>query len=281
MAFDLGINHFDTADVYAGGEAEKALGKVVRSLPRKDIVIASKVYFPAGDGPNDQGLSRKHTMESCAASLKRIGTEYLDLYYCHRYDDGTPLEEVARAMDDLVHQGKVLYWAVSMWKADQIDAAVRFSQTHNLYKPQANQPVYNLFDRGIEEDVLETCARHGIGLCVYSPLAYGVLTGKYQQGQVPKGSRAADKFGRHFLDRYLKSECLDAVDELLLVAEECGLTPAQLSIAWCLRHPEVSCAIIGASRPKQIKENVKASGIILSPEVLKRIDSAFSGPGLL
>jgi len=274
-ALDLGINYFDTADVYAGGRAEEVLGKALAEVPRKDVVIASKVFFATGRGPNDRGLSRKHIVESCSASLKRLGTDYLDFYYCHRYDEDTPLEEVVRAMDDLIHQGKVLYWGFSQWSAEQIDAGVNLARKYNLYPPQVSQPEYSMVVRHVETGPLQACERHGIGVCVWSPLAQGVLTGKYSEGNTPKDSRATNEADRDFMSRFLTPEIIEKVDRLLPIARELNLTMAQLALAWCLRKESLTSVIIGASRPEQVKENAAASGVKIPAEVLEKIDEIF------
>ncbi|NPA90788.1 MAG: aldo/keto reductase [Chloroflexi bacterium] len=272
-AIEHGINFIDTADVYAKGRAEEVVGKVIKDYRRSDLVISSKVFGPMSDNVNDRGLSRKHIMESVHKSLKRLGTDYLDIYFCHRYDPETPVEEVARAMDDLIHQGKVLYWGTSVWSAAQLENAVGIARQFNLYLPQAEQPRYNMLDRHIEEEVMPVAAKYGIGLTVYSPLAQGILTGKYNQG-IPEDSRAA-KYT--WVKEQLTPEVLEKVRQLTALAQELGLTMSQLALAWVLRRPEVSTAIIGASRPEQIVENVKAAEVTLSQDVLERIEEILEG----
>lgn len=274
VAYDLGINLFDTANGYQGGRAEEILGRALRSYPRSSYVVATKVFFPQGPGPNDRGLSRKHIMEQCHASLRRLQLEYIDLYQCHRYDPETPLDETLRALDDLVTQGKVLYVGVSEWTAAQITDAVHLARALHLDPIVSNQPRYNLLARDIEREVIPVCEREGIGQIVYSPLAQGVLTGKYRPGQPPPpGSRAADDRSNMFMGSLLAPQVLAKVDKLRAVAERRGLTLAQLSLAWVLRLPNVSSAIIGASRPEQIEENVRASGVTLSAEELEEIEA--------
>jgi aryl-alcohol dehydrogenase-like predicted oxidoreductase len=272
-ALDVGITTFDTADVYAGTKAEVVLGRALSGVRRESYELFTKVYWPTGPGRNDRGLSRKHVIESCHASLRRLQTDYVDLYQAHRYDDETPLEETLRAFDDLVRQGKVLYVGVSEWRADQIAAALTIADEMGFDRIISNQPQYSMIWRVIEAEVLPLCEPEGIGQIVWSPLAGGVLTGKYAVGQaVPEGSRGADPTGSKFLRRMLADEVLRAVAELKPLAADAGLSLAQLSLAWVLAHPGVSAAIIGASRPEQVTENVKASGVRLDDELLARID---------
>lgn len=271
-AYDLGINFFDTANVYMRGEAEIVVGKALKKYVRDSYVLATKVFWPMGDGPNDRGLSRKHIMEQCHASLKRLSTDYVDIYYCHRYDQETPLEETLRALDDLVREGKVLYVGVSEWTAEQITEAVHLADKKLLDRIVVNQPQYSMLQRYIEKEVLPVCEKHGIGQVVWSPLAQGVLTGKYQKGaDVPSGSRAAQKnFSSLF--GLLTDENLDKVELLKKTAAELDLSVAQLAIAWILRQNGVSSALVGASRPEQLEETVKASGVKLSAEILSKIE---------
>jgi voltage-dependent potassium channel beta subunit len=271
-AFELGVNFFDTANVYRRGAAEEVTGRALKDFRRDDYVLATKVYFPMGEGPNDRGLSRKHIMEQCHASLRRLGVDYVDLYQCHRPDPNTPLEETLRALDDLVSQGKVLYVGVSMWSAELLDEARRLQAKLNLDPIVSNQPEYSMLTRDIEKDVLPVSKQLGIGQVVYSPIAQGVLAGKYKPGErPPEGTRAATK-DADFMERFMRDDLLEAVQHLRPIADELGITMAQLAVAWVLREPGVSSAIVGASRPEQVDENVAASGIELSPEVLQRID---------
>jgi aryl-alcohol dehydrogenase-like predicted oxidoreductase len=236
------------------------------------------VYFPVGDGPNDRGLSRKHIVEQCHASLRRLGTDYIDLYQCHRFDDETPLDETLRALDDLVRQGKVLYVGVSEWTAGQIAEALRLADDLGLDRVVSNQPEYSVLQRRIEAEVLPLCAREGVGQVVWSPLAQGVLTGKYRKGQPPPpDSRAASRQMGAFVGRWLGDEVLDAVERLLVVADEAGMPLAQLALAWVLREPNVASAIVGASRPGQLEENCRAAGRTLDAEVLAAVDKAVAG----
>ena len=272
-AYEAGVNFFDTANVYNRGSAEKTVGRALSAFPRESYVLATKVYFPMGEGPNDRGLSRKHIVEQCNASLRRLNVEYIDLYQCHRYDPETPVEEVLRALDDLVTQGKVLYTGVSEWAAYQISDAAHTARELNLDKIVSNQPVYNMLTRYIEREVIPVCEREGIGQVVFSPLAQGVLTGKYQPGQQPQqGTRAANSQLNMFMSDLMSDKTLTAVQNLQKLAQQGGYTLSQLALAWVLRQPNVSSAIIGASRPEQVEENVKASEITLSQDTLQHID---------
>jgi voltage-dependent potassium channel beta subunit len=272
-ALDEGITTFDTADVYAGTRAEEVLGRALHGVRRESLEIFTKAYWPVGRGPNDRGLSRKHIIESAHHSLRRLQTDYLDLYQAHRYDHETPLEETLRAFDDLVRQGKVLYVGVSEWRADEIAAAVRIAGQMGFDKIVSNQPQYNMIWRVIESEVIPLCEKEGIGQVVWSPIAQGVLTGKYLPGAtVPAGSRATDASGSGFIQGYLTDDILARVQQLRPLAEEAGLTLAQLAVAWTLQNPNVSAAIVGATRPEQVRENVRASGVRLDPDVMRRID---------
>jgi aryl-alcohol dehydrogenase-like predicted oxidoreductase len=276
-ALDEGITTFDTADVYAGTRAEAVLGRALHGLRRESLEICTKVFWPTGPGPNDRGLSRKHIMESAHASLRRLQTDYLDLYQAHRYDHGTPLEETLRAFDDLVRQGKVLYIGVSEWRAEEISAALAIAGQLGLDRLISNQPQYNMLWRVIEAEVLPLCETEGIGQIVWSPIGQGALTGKYLPGQAaPAGSRATDASGSGFIKGFLTDEILSRVAELRPVAEQAGLSMAQLAIAWVLQNPGVSAAIVGATRPEQVRENVKASGVRLDEEVMRRIDDVLA-----
>jgi aryl-alcohol dehydrogenase-like predicted oxidoreductase len=272
-ALDEGITTFDTADAYAQTRAESVLGKALHGVRRESLEICTKVFWPTGPGANDRGLSRKHIMESAHASLRRLGTDYVDLYQAHRFDHETPLEETLRAFDDLVRQGKVLYLGVSEWRAEEIEAALRIADDLGLDRIVSNQPQYNMVWRVIESEVVPLCEREGIGQIVWSPIAQGVLTGKYQPGaQPPAGSRATDATGSNFISGLLNDDLLTRVQQLKPVAERAGLSLAQLAVAWTLQNPAVSAAIVGATRPEQVRENVKASGVRLEPSVLKQID---------
>jgi voltage-dependent potassium channel beta subunit len=277
-AYELGVNLFDTSDAYYRGEAEKVLGEVLQNLPRTSYVLATKVFFPVGDGPNDRGLSRKHIMEECNASLKRLKTDYIDLYQCHRYDPETPLDETLRALDDLVSQGKILYAGVSEWTAEQIGAAAQIAHRLNLHPLVSNQPQYNMLFRKIEKDVIPVSEREGLGQIVFSPLAQGVLTGKYRPGQpLPEGSRATDARSNQFMPQLLQEQTLQAVENLRPIAQDLDLTMSQLALAWILQQPNVASTITGASRPEQVEENVGASGIVLSDDVLEALEVVLQG----
>jgi aryl-alcohol dehydrogenase-like predicted oxidoreductase len=273
-ALDEGITTFDTADVYAGTRAEEVLGRALRGQRRESLEIFTKVYWPTGPGRNDSGLSRKHVFESIHGSLRRLQTDYVDLYQAHRFDHETPLEETLRAFDDLVRQGKVLYIGVSEWRADEIERALKIADEMGLDRIISNQPQYSMLWRVIESEVVPLSEREGVGQIVWSPIAQGVLTGKYLPGQAPPaGSRATDeKSGADFIKRLMSDEVLTRVQELKPIAEEAGLSMAQLAVAWVLQNPNVSSAIIGASRPEQVRDNVRAAGVRIDPELMKRID---------
>ena len=267
-AIENGINFIDVADIYAKGEAEHVVGSVIRDFKRSDLVISSKVYWPMSDNINDRGLSRKHIMESIDATLERLGTDYLDIYFCHRYDEATPLEETVRAMSDLVQAGKVLYWGTSVWEADQLERAVQLAREYTGYPPQVEQPRYNMLDRHIEPAIMPKAAEHGIGLVIWSPLAQGILTGKYNDG-VPEGSRGAET---QLLDKELTAENIAKVRELCTIANDLSITPSQLALAWILRRPEVSSVITGATKPQHVLDNIEASKVKLDDAILQRIE---------
>jgi aryl-alcohol dehydrogenase-like predicted oxidoreductase len=272
-ALDAGITTFDTADVYAGTRAEEVLGKALAGQRREGLEIFTKVYWPTGPGVNDRGLSRKHISESINGSLRRLGTDYVDLYQAHRFDHETPLEETLRAFDDLVRAGKVLYVGVSEWDAAQIRRAVEIADQMGFDRLVSNQPQYSMLYRVIEAEVVPTSEELGLGQIVWSPIAQGVLTGKYLPGQPPpEGSRATDPTSGHFTERLRTDEILTAVQGLKPLAEQAGLSMAQLAVAWVLQNPNVSSAIIGASRPEQVTENVKAGGVVLEPDLMAAID---------
>ncbi len=274
-AFDLGINLFDTADAYAHGAAEEVLGHALRAVPRRYVVIATKAFFPMSAHPNDRGLSRKHLFVSVEASLQRLGTDYVDLHQCHRADPSTPIEETVCAYEDLVRQGKVLYWGVSEWDGAQIAEACRIADARHAYRPISNQPQYSMLRRKIERDVLPTCEREGLGQIVFSPLAQGALTGKYAGGERPAASRGADSERNVFMNAFLEADVLDRIDELRSLAQELGISMARLALAWCLRKPGVASAIVGVTRLEQLEDNANASGIALTPEAEARIDALF------
>ncbi|AIQ51563.1 aldo/keto reductase family protein [Paenibacillus sp. FSL R7-0331] len=272
-AFECGINFFDTANAYNRGEGEKAIGAALRPYKRSDYVLSTKVFFPMGDGVNDRGLSRKHIIEQCEASLRRLGTDYIDVYFCHRFDQDTPVEETLRALDDLTAQGKILYAAVSEWSAAQIATASGISRRLNLRPLASNQPIYNMFERYIEQEVLEVSREAGLGQVVFSPLAQGILTGKYKPGQqAPAGTRGADESVNGVIRSYLRDDVLGVVAQLDEVAAGLGVKLSQLALAWVLRQPGVSSALIGASKPAQVEENAQAVDIVLQPDTLETID---------
>ncbi len=272
-ALDEGITTFDTADVYAGTRAEVVLGRALHGVKRESVEICTKLFWPTGRGPNERGLSRKHIIESANASLRRLQTDHIDLYQAHRFDHETPLQETLRAFDDLVRQGKVLYIGVSEWRAEEIAAALKIAAELGLDRIVSNQPQYNMIWRVIESEVVPLSQQEGIGQIVWSPIAQGVLTGKYLPGAAPPpGSRATDERGSGFITHFLTEEILAKVQLLTPVAQLAGLTLAQLAVAWTLQNPNVSAAIVGATRPEQVRENAKASGVRLDQVVLKQID---------
>lgn len=267
-AIDAGINFIDMADIYTKGEAETVIGRAIKDKTRSDLVLSSKVFWPMSDNVNDCGLGRKHIFESVEKSLKRIGTDYLDFYFCHRFDPDVEVEETVCAMSDLVSQGKILYWGTSVWEAEQIERAVAEARACGGYLPAIEQPRYNMLDRHIEDTIMPTCAYNGMGLVVWSPLAQGTLTGKYADG-APKGSRGAETM---WLTGHLTDENLAKTKELTEVAASLDISIAQLALAWILKRDEISAAIIGSTKVEQLEENVKASEIELDDETLTRID---------
>ena len=274
-ALDLGITTFDTADVYANTRAEEVLGRALAGQRRDGLEIATKVFWPTGPGPNDRGLSRKHIMASIDGSLRRLQTDHVDLYQAHRYDHATPLEETMEAFADVVHAGKAHYIGVSEWKATEIRAAYEIARDLKI-QLVSNQPQYSILWRVIEAEVVPTCEELGIGQIVFSPLAQGVLTGKYRPGQPPPAdSRATDeKSGAMFISRLMDGDVLATVQRLQPIADQAGLTMAQLALAWVLQNRNVSAAIVGATRPEQLADNVKAVGVQLDADLLKAIDEA-------
>ncbi|KQS22098.1 aldo/keto reductase family protein [Frigoribacterium sp. Leaf186] len=278
-ALDVGISSFDTADVYANTQAETVLGEALKGERRESLEIFTKVYGPTGPkGHNDTGLSRKHITESIDGSLKRLQTDYVDLYQAHRYDVETPLDETMETFADLVRQGKILYVGVSEWNAEQLREAHALARELKI-QLVSNQPEYSLLWRVIEDEVVPASTELGISQIVWSPVAQGVLTGKYKVGaELPEGSRATDqKGGAGMIERWLRDDVLDAVAQLEPIAADLGLTQAQLSLAWVLANENVASAIIGASRPEQVESNAKASGVTLEADVLSRIESIFEG----
>lgn len=271
-AYERGVRFFDTANVYAGGRAEEIVGRAIKEFPRDELVVATKVFFPMGDGPNDRGLSRKHIRMQIDESLRRLDVEYVDLYQCHRYDVYTPLEETCEAMNDLVRAGKILYWGVSEWNAEQITAACELARRNHWAVPISNQPQYSALWRHVERDVFPACRAAGMGNVVWSPLAQGILTGKYTSARmVPQGSRAASNAAGMMSD-YFTQPVLDAVQRLKPLAERAGCTVAQLALAWCLRDDVVAAVIVGASRPDQVDENVAAADLQIDPQIFRELD---------
>lgn len=276
-ALDHGINYIDTADVYARGKAEELLGRVLpQASIRQDYILATKVYFPMGDGVNNRGLSRKHIFDSIHDSLKRLKQEYVDIYYCHRFDENTPLVETIQAMQDLIHAGKIMHWGVSQWTADQIAEASSKCKANGWIPPAVDQPSYSLLNRGVEERVLPVCRHHGLGVVAFSPLAQGILTGKYSDGTIPEGSRGSiDSLNMFMRDQLSDEELLARIDSLGEVAKSMGRSTAELALAALLQSPDIDSLIIGASSVEQLSENVRASGINLSPTVVDKIEDLF------
>lgn len=269
-AYEEGVNFFDQADVYARGRSEELMGAVLRELPRHTLVISSKVYWPMSDDVNDRGLSRKHILHSIDGSLKRLGTDHLDIYFAHRYDDSVPMDEIVMAFDQVIRDGKALYWGTSMWPAARIAEAVEFAKAHGLHAPVTEQPEYSMLRRErVEGEILPYTERAGVGLVVWSPLAMGLLTGKYDEGR-PEGARLTDNenWGKNFLT----DENIQKVRDLKPIADDLGLTRAQLALAWILRQPGVSSVITGATKVGQIEDTVKAAGLRLTEDVVTRID---------
>jgi voltage-dependent potassium channel beta subunit len=276
IAYDQGVNFFDSAEAYADGKAEIVMGNVFKKLgwARESIVVSSKLFW-GGDGPNDKGLSRKHTFEACRKSLKRLQLQYLDLFFCHRPDPNTPIEETVRAMDDLVHQGKILYWGTSEWSAADIMRAHGLAREYGLTPPQMEQPQYNMLHRErVEEEYLPLYREIGLGTTIWSPLASGLLSGKYAKG-IPSGSRATLQGYEWLRKNVITAENVEKAKQLEPVARDLGCTLAQLALAWCLKNPNVSTVITGASRPEQVTENMKALEVAtkLDSEVLERVEA--------
>lgn len=271
-AYEAGVNFFDNAEAYADGKSEIVMGRVLKELRRESLVMSSKVFW-GGEGPNDEGLSRKHIYEACRNSLKRMRVDYFDLYFCHRPDPNTPIEETVRAMDDLIHQGLILYWGTSEWSAQQIMEAYAVARQYGLYPPQMEQPEYNMFSRErVEKEYARLYTQIGLGTTIFSPLASGVLTGKYNDG-IPEGTRASLK-GYEWVKDDITPERIEKVKRLAPIAADLGCTLAQMALAWCLKNPNVSTAITGASRVEQVRENMEALDVVekLSPDVMERIE---------
>jgi len=275
-AYDAGVNFFDNAEAYADGNAERVMGNVIKKLGwrRESIVVSSKVFW-GGEGPNDKGLSHKHVFEGCRNSLKRLQLDYLDLFFCHRPDPNTPIEETVRAMDDLIHDGKILYWGTSEWTAADIMRAHGLAREHGLTPPQMEQPQYNMLHRDrVEKEYLSLYHEIGLGTTIWSPLASGLLSGKYNKG-VPPGSRATLEGYEWLKDNVVTPQNIAKAKQLEPLTKEVGCTMAQLALAWCLKNPNVSTVITGASRPEQVNENMKAAEVAgkIDSSLMEKIDS--------
>lgn len=271
-AYESGVNFFDCADGYNGGKSEEFLGRVLKDYPRESYVVSSKVFFPVGPSVTECGLSRKHISDSIDNSLRKMGMDYLDLYFCHRPDPETPMEETLATLSKLVDDGKILYYGVSEWTPAQIERAIGITKYMHLHPISVIQPEYNMVDRYIENEIIGICKREGIGITVFSPLSQGLLTGKYKKGQdIPAGSRATFQADRQ-INNMLTDENLGKVEKLSAIAEAIGITMAQLALAWILRRDEITCVIAGASRVSQLESNLKAGDVVLSKDVLDEID---------
>ncbi|MDF0726286.1 aldo/keto reductase family protein [Cytobacillus sp. S13-E01] len=275
-AYELGVNFFDSANVYERGEGERILAKSLKDYKRESYVISTKAFWPMGDGPNDRGLSRKHIIEQVHASLKRMDLDYVDIFYCHRYDHETPVDETLRAIDDLIRQGKILYAGVSEWSAAQIQEAVSVADKYLLDRIIVNQPQYNMFHRDIEDEIIPVSDKNGISQVVFSPLAQGVLTGKYKGGQIPSGSRGANEKVNTWVKQIINDIVLTKLDRLEEIANAIEVTLPELALAWILRQPNVASTLVGASNPEQIAANVRASNVVLSFETLQRIEQVLA-----
>ncbi|MFT4840119.1 MAG: voltage-dependent potassium channel beta subunit [Planctomycetota bacterium] len=275
-AFENGINLFDTADVYNNGEAERALGVAIRELPRHRLVIATKCFFPMSEDVNDRGLSRKHIHESIKKSLKRLGTDYVDLYQCHRFDPEVPVRETALAMHDLIQQGHILYWGVSMWPAERIAEMVALCAAEGWHLPITNQPLYNLYRREIEVAVVPTSQRSGMGQLVYSPLAQGVLTGKYKPGEAPPpNSRATEESGKKFVANFMSDDYLERAQKLVALAKKHGTDATRMALAFVLKNQGVSSVLVGARDHQQLEHNLLALDVELSDLCMAELDAIF------
>ncbi|MBI1222952.1 MAG: aldo/keto reductase [Bacteroidetes bacterium] len=273
-AIELGINFFDTADMYNRGEAEKTLGEYLKLIPRDQVIIGTKVFGPMSDHWMNQGLSLRHIRSACETSLQRLRTDYIDLYQCHRYDLDTPLEETCYAMHNLVERGYILHWGVSQWTAVQILQAIRICEKNGWRKPVSNQPIYNMLNRSLEVDVMDVCHAEGLGLVVYSPLAQGLLTGKYSREHSPeKGRMNHPTAGNFFPTKRMTEEYFKQQDELKLVASDLGIGMGTLALAWILHKKPLTSVIMGATSPEQVEQNCEASGIVLDEELMDRIEN--------
>lgn len=272
-AFDLGVNFFDCSDSYSGGAAEKFFGKVLNEHPHSEYVVSSKVFFPSGRGANEWGLSRKHIIEQLDKSLKNLKVDYIDLYFCHRFDPTTPIEETMQTLSDMVAAGKILYIGVSEWSPVQITEAISAIKENNLRPLSVIQPQYNMVDRYIEDEIMSICNKNGIGITPFSPLAQGLLTGKYRKGQpLPDGSRATWQADKQ-INNLLTDENIEKVERLLPLAESLNVPLSVLALAWILRKKEISSVITGASRPAQLIANANASGLDIPDEILSEIEN--------
>lgn len=276
-AFELGINYIDSADVYESGKAETLLGQVLPNYTRRHFVVATKAFWPMSDHPSDRGLSRKHIIDSINGSLERLKLDYVDIFYCHRFDPETPLRETLEAVEDIIRQGKTTYWGTSEWTAEQITEANRICSERGWHRPVINQPIYNLLERKIEKSILPTCVSHGMGTANFSPLGQGLLTGKYSGGTVPAGSRGASKKLNVFIkDKIADLELLGKIDSLKPIADRYGITLTQLSLAWILHNPGITSVIVGATSVKQLEDSAGASGVKLSEEDYQEISRKFA-----
>lgn len=275
-AYELGINFFDSANVYERGQGEIVMANALREFSRESYVITTKAFWPTGDGPNDRGLSRKHVYEQLHNSLKRMKLDYVDIFYCHRYDPETPVDETLRVIDDLIRQGKILYAGVSEWSAAQIEEAVGIADKYLLDRIIVNQPQYNMLHRYIEDEVIPVSNKHGISQVVFSPLAQGVLTGKYLNGKIPTDSRAANDDINTFVQNFMNDSVQNKVGQLDKLAKELDVTLPSLAIAWILRQPNVASALVGASRPDQVEANVKGIDVELTSDVVAKIEDILS-----
>lgn len=273
LAYEKGINFFDCADAYSGGEAEKFLGRILKEYPRSSYVVSSKVFFQTDPGPNGWGLNRKHIFESIDKTLRNMNMDYIELYYCHRFDRTTPMEETLRALSDLVTQGKILYYGVSEeWGAARLTEAQRIIEKYNLYPMTVIQPQYNMMDRYIEHEIVDVCEKYGIGITPFSPLSQGLLTGKYHKGQpYPEGSRATHQADKQ-INNLLTDENLDKVEQLSKIAADLGTNMSVLALVWILRKECISSVITGATKPEQLENNIKASGMVIPDDCLTKID---------
>ncbi|MFS0824065.1 aldo/keto reductase family protein [Bacillus sp. 1P02SD] len=272
-AYELGINFFDSANVYERGEGERILASALKEYRRESYCITTKAFGAMGDGPNDRGLSRKHIIEQVHASLKRMDLDYVDVFYCHRYDEDTPVDETLRAIDDLIRQGKILYAGVSEWSAAQIQEAIAIADKYLLDRIIVNQPQYNMLHRDIEDEIIPVCEKNGISQVVYSPLAQGVLTGKYRGGTIPSGSRGANSQVNTWVKNIINGIVSTKIDRLEEFSNELGVTLPELALAWILRQHNVASTLVGATNPEQIEANAKASDLVLGFEEIKKIEA--------